>query len=735
MQLSPTVIQGENEGLPENWPSFLNSSIHGLLLTDQQGLPLYWNRGFLSLLGLKSLENFADRVKKEGISCILSLTKDLKLKNPDNFEIRLRQVYSAYQDARLRISLAGNKALEIHVQWQLLSNGKKNCLWSIQDISEEATKVKYLEGLNERYETALRSGEDGVWDWNLKENILYLSPRWENILIPDSDGLRKRPLHSLWDLCLRMSPEEREVIEEKLNEHMRGSSPFFEVEFPIGSNSSDSSSSRFLWVRMRGVSLRDEKREVYRMSGMIMDITERKISETRRELVGLHDRLTGLPNHSSFRKKLSEILNLKGKSQRKLEKKQGYAFSVLFIRLGSLGTINEGFGPDYGDKLVKELSRRLQKLTRQEDFLARYEGNKFALILQNTSTKEEVETFSKRIRKSLSRPIEIEEQTFVIEVSMGVILPPPSYAKVRDVIHECTKALGKAKKKGKNICILEGIGLKDQEAMDFFYFNDLARKSFQNQEFVLHFQPIIDLHTNKIKSCEGLLRLKNQKLKEESFLDLPKFIHALEQSGQIVKLGPFVLREACAFAQKLEESGFEDCEVKINISPRELEHESFYDEAEEILKTFPLEKCRLCLEITENVFLNYNQAIGERLRRLKNLGFRFALDDFGTGYSSFSFLRDLPIDIVKIDRSFLAKALDSEKDGALLATMIVMAHTLSLEVVAEGVESKEELAFLKRFECDHAQGFLYSPAMATPDFIDYVKAYRPSLPSLHHAAS
>ena len=713
MTVLPTISSEGKTSPFGDFSSFLDSSAYGLLLTDPQGLPLYWNRGLLSLLGIEN----STRVGKDRIASTL----ESKVRTPDLFEVRLRQIYSTQQDAKLRVSLKDNRTLGIYIQWQILSDGKQNCLWSVQDVSEEAKKIKYLEGVKRHYETAFCGSGDGVWDWNLKENLLYLSPRWESILLSEAkkQGGETRALHSLWDLCLCMPAEECATVEEKLHEHMCSSSPFFEVDFPIKADA-----LRFLWVRMRGVSLRDEKKEVYRMSGLIMDITERKISEAGRELTGLHDRLTGLPNQSSFRKKLSQIL--KAKSKRKLEKEQGYTFSVLFIRLGRLSMINESFGPEYGDRVVQVISRRLQRLARHEDFLAMIEGNKFAMILKNSSEKEEIETFAKRVQKNLSLPLEVEEQTFVIEVRIGAIPPPPRYAKVRDILHECTKALAQARKESKDICILEeGIGLIEQEKKDFFLFNDLARKALQNKDFTLHFQPIVDLNQKRIGGCEALLRLKNAEIdKGEAHLDVPKLVNALEKSGQIVKLGSFVLREACRFGQELEDYGLgEDFEIKVNISPYELKQAGFCDRVEEILKSLPLKKCKICFEITENIFLDYNDELEAKLKQLKSIGFRLALDDFGTGYSSFSFLRDLPIDIVKLDHSFMSRALSSERDGALIASMLVMGHSLSLEVVAEGVETKEELEFLKGFECDHAQGFLFSPALSSQQFIDYTKAY------------
>ena len=713
MALLPTVDPRRAKTLPDGLHSFFGTSSRGVLLTDQQGAPLYWNKSLLSLLGLHE-----SKVKMQADELSSALEKSVK--NSDNFEVRLRQVYSNQQNVNLRVALKDNRIFEVDVQWQSLSNGEQSCLWSMYDVSEEAVRVKYLQDLKDRYETALCGSEDGVWDWDLRESLLYLSPHWEKILIPEAVMAQKKKLNGLWDLCLYISAEERESVEEKLNEHMQGATPFFEVEFPI-----HASHLGFLWIRMRGVSLRNERKEVYRMSGLITDITDRKISDTRRQLAASHDRLTGLPNQICFRKKLAETL--KAKSSRKLERKWGYTFSVLLLRLSRFSIINESFGPEYGDRVIKEVSYRLRRLTRQEDFLARLEGNKFAIILQNTASEEEIKTFADRIQKSLDLPIEIDGQCFVLGAKMGAILPPPHYAKVEDVLHECTKALACAKKGNEDLCIRAGTGLKDREATDFFLYNDLARKALQSQDFVLYFQPIIDIQTGKVESCEALLRLKGSGTEEEKdILNVSRLVHALEQSGQIVKVGTFVMREAYAFAQELESHGFGDCEIKVNISPFELGQEAFCDGIEEIFKAQPFKRGRICLEITENVFIKYNKELEARLMRLKNMGFRFALDDFGTGYSSFASLRDLPVDTVKIDRSFLAKDSHSGKDEMLVAAMVVMVHSLSLGVIAEGVESQEQLDFLKKFECDYAQGFLFSPAIPAPEFIEYLKRNRDS---------
>ena len=241
MAMTSTMKVGQAKNPHRDLHFLFNSSSHGVLLTDQQGAPLYWNKSLLLLLGLEGL---TIEVQPDRLASAL----EERVKNSDNFEIRLRQIYSKQRNTSMRVTLKDEKVLEVNIQWQELSDGSQSCLWSMHDVSEENAKVKHLQSIKDRYEAALRGSEEGVWDWDLKENVLYISSRWEKILVPETVKTQKEALHSLWDLCLHIPSEERDAVEEKLNEHMKSNRPFFEVEFPIHTDH-----SRFLWVRMRGL--------------------------------------------------------------------------------------------------------------------------------------------------------------------------------------------------------------------------------------------------------------------------------------------------------------------------------------------------------------------------------------------------------------------------------------------------------------------------------------------------
>ena len=433
-----------------------------------------------------------------------------------------------------------------------------------------------------------------------------------------------------------------------------------------------------------------------------------------------YDPLTGLIGRDFFISKLAYLLNLKLENRRNIKLENGYNFSLFYIGISSLNNINETYGLSTGDLILKEIALKISNSIRDNDVASRFEGNKFVLIINGIYGEKTLIEISDRLQKEIEEPIKIKDKIYNIKCRIGIVVPVKVYSTADELIIKCEIALKKAKEKNSNNYLLFDDDRKNNINENLSY-DDLIKKSLLNHTFVLYFQPIICLSTGAVHSCEALLRMRN----DLNFTPY-KLIQAAEKSGEISKIGRYVFKEACLYSKSLEEDGIK-CEIKVNISPYELYQKNFFTDIENIIHDMKISEGRIGIELTENVFINYNTELEKNLKKLKNLGIRISLDDFGTGFSNLSNLKNLPLDSVKIDRSFLNDAIKSEKDAALTASIIVMGHTLSLKVIAEGIEKQEQVEFLKNFECDYGQGFVFSPALEGNAFKKYLEENKKKL--------
>ena len=431
------------------------------------------------------------------------------------------------------------------------------------------------------------------------------------------------------------------------------------------------------------------------------------------------DELTKLPTNHLFRKQLAKTIISPEGNEMKSSQKQNNDSSLLLLSLTRFAHINECLGKEYGDKAICEMVKRIENLSNADDYLARIEQNLFALILEGKYDIKKLSSFIKQMQEALWKYFNIGDKVILLGVRIGAIITLEKYTTVESIFIDGLKALNEAKRKNINIYIFDEDNSIKDTSMESLFFDNMTQKAFRDKSFVLNFQPIFDLRTGKIASCEGLLRLKNSNNNSEKF-NILKLIHAAEESGQIIKIGQLVMREACLFAKKLGENGFGYCEVKINVSPHELNERNFCEDLEKSILSIEIMPKQICIEITENVFIDYDTELDLKLKKLNKLGVRIAIDDFGTGYSNLGLLQNLPVDIIKLDHCFLENTPHSAKSNAIVASTIALGHSLGLAVIAEGIEKQEQLHFLQEFECDFAQGFFFSNALAEKEFIEYI---------------
>jgi diguanylate cyclase (GGDEF)-like protein/PAS domain S-box-containing protein len=407
----------------------------------------------------------------------------------------------------------------------------------------------------------------------------------------------------------------------------------------------------------------------------------------------LHDALTGLPNQRLLADRLQVSLAQ--------AKRSGNPVAVCFIDLDRFKVVNDTLGHRIGDGLLKEVTARFAGCLREVDTLARLGGDEFVVILQDVKDAAAACDVAQRLLDSLSQPVFVERQEMFVTASIGVTMYPLDGTDVDTLIKNADRAMYRAKELGRDAYQL--FSATDGFTGERFTLETALRHAIKNDELVLHYQPQIDIASGRIIAVEALVRWNHP---ERGLVSPVDFISLAEETGLIVPIGAWVIEEACRQSAKWRRLGFPEMRMAVNVSARQFRHKGFVDSVAAVLRANSLEPSSLEIELTESVTMHAGDAELEALQRLKFLGFRLAIDDFGTGYASLSNLKRFPIDTVKVDRSFVRDCLNSTDDAAIVKAVVSMGQALRLQVIAEGVETKEQLAFLQLLGCSGAQGYL-----------------------------
>jgi diguanylate cyclase (GGDEF)-like protein/PAS domain S-box-containing protein len=422
------------------------------------------------------------------------------------------------------------------------------------------------------------------------------------------------------------------------------------------------------------------------------DITERKKAEETVKAMAYHDSLTGLPNRNKFRLYLNDLISLKREQ----------SLAIFFLDLDRFKFINDTKGHLIGDLLLQKVADRMQREFGSAGIVSRYGGDEF-IILADQMDNQKATELAKKMIKIFSERFELEQYTYFITASIGISLYPTDGTDVEILIQKADTAMYQAKESGKNnfqffSCELANLSLRKIELE-----NEL-RKALEQNDLQLYYQPQINIETGKMVGAEALLRWEHPKLGNISPIE---FIPLAEESGLIVPIGLWVLETACEQNKVWQDAGFEAIQIAVNISVRQFHDEQFVEKVLNILDRTGLDPAYLELEITESLLQNINETT-KILNQLKEHGIRFSIDDFGTGYSSLSYLRYLPLDKIKIDKSFLDHIDVDSHQRTMVKTIIDMGHNLGFTVVAEGIEKLEQVNILKEYACQIGQGYYYS---------------------------
>ncbi len=438
--------------------------------------------------------------------------------------------------------------------------------------------------------------------------------------------------------------------------------------------------------------------------GIFSDITKIKETEQRLERLAHYDPLTSLPNRVLFRDRLKQALI---RSER-----TGMSTAVMFLDLDRFKNINDTMGHPAGDELLVEAARRLQACVRRSDTVARIGGDEFILVLSDFADVRSLAFLGRKIISQLSAPFALGEREVFITCSIGIAVYPTDGQDVDGLLQNADTAMYHAKERGKGRFqfFSEDMNVR---AIDRLELETSLRVALQNDEFVLHYQPQIDLTTGRISGAEALIRWKRPH-SDPVFPD--RFIPLAEETGLINEIGDWVLSEACRQMLNWQRMGMDGIRVAVNMSGRQLKDTDVVESVHRVLEESGLNPDLLELEITESTLMHERDEAVNVLHRLKDMGVGISIDDFGTGYSSLSYLKRLPIDRLKIDRSFIKDVTSDLDDEAIVKAVMAVAHSLNLKVVAEGVETQEILEFLKYHHCDEAQGYLFSRPVPPEQF-------------------
>jgi len=437
--------------------------------------------------------------------------------------------------------------------------------------------------------------------------------------------------------------------------------------------------------------------------------TETQLREHRERLYHLvhHDALTNLPNRMLLQDRLSRMMM-------KAKRNNTY-IAILFLDLDRFKNINETLGHDVGDQLLLEVSKRLENCVRKSDTVARLGGDEFAILLDDMRDIKFVAVVARKIQQALSKPIIIKEYELYATCSIGISLFPDDSEDENVLLRCADTALYRAKEAGKNNYQYYTSDMNTR-AFEFLLLEAGLRKALDNDELVVFYQPLISLENNKLIGMEALLRWKHP---EKGMISPGDFIPLAEETGLIEPIGEWVLRAACTQNKKWQDAGYPPVKVSVNMSARQFSKKNITEQIGGILQETGLSPEYLGIEITESVIMQDVQSTIAKLKQMQKMGISLSIDDFGTGYSSLSYLKLFPIDDLKIDRSFVFNITSDSTDAAIAASVILLAHSMNLKVVAEGVETEEQLEVLRQQGCDYVQGFLFSRPIAAEEFVPF----------------
>ncbi len=577
---------------------------------------------------------------------------------------------------------------------ELLAPVVSRCLmFAVQRAHDRAA----LNEAHARHELSLAGANDGMWEWNLRTNQVAYSSRWMALLGLSEQEIEARPEGWL----ARVHPDDIDGLRASLREHIDGRSPEHEFEHRIRL-----SDGTFRWVSSHALVRRAPSGEALYIAGSLTDVSRRKRAEAKLHRNVQHDSLTGLAS------RLALVEELEGAIDRARDDPR-YRYVLLFINLNRFKMVNDSIGLESGDRMLAELGARLRTCVKINDLVCRYGGDEFAILVDNLDTWEQAEAIADTIHSVLSESFAIDGHNIFTTASIGVAVGLPSYDRTADVIRNAGVATGQAKHAGVSRTSFFNSNMR-VDAVHTLHLQNALRMAVDRREFEVYYQPIVNIRDRVLAGFEALVRWRHP---SRGIVGPCEFIPLAEETGLIVRIGHFVLREACAqmatWNHNLPEGA--DLNISVNLSGRQLESPALLDDIEGILAESTLDPHHLRLEITESTLIDDPESAERTLQRLRSMGIRIYIDDFGTGYSSLTYLHRFSVDGLKIDKSFVDMLGQPNRKSAIVPSIVSLGHNLGMGVIAEGVETNLQANALQDISCIEGQGYLYSRPITGPD--------------------
>lgn len=558
-----------------------------------------------------------------------------------------------------------------------------------EEIRQRAKVEKALRISEERYALAVAGANDGIWDWDLLSNKVYFSPRWKQML-----GFTEEDIEDNLEAWLKLiHPDDVENVKLNLYAHIQRQTPYFNCEYRIRKKN-----GQYAWVLTRGLAVWDDDGKPIRMAGSQTDITERKNAEQQLLHDALHDALTGLPNRTLFLDRLKLAIE-------RAKRREDYLFAVCMLDLDHFKNVNDSLGHLIGDRLLITVSNVLQQGLRSTDTLARFGGDEFVILLEDIRDTRNVFRITNWIHEKFAEPIRLVGHQVYITTSIGVVLSNDELTTPDEMLRDADIAMYVAKANGRARTEVFEPSMRNRVILRLSLENDL-RDAIEKKQLEPYYQPIVSLADGKLIGFEALVRWNHP---HRGVLNPPMFIPLAENTGKIVEIDRWMLRQACSkmrYWQEKYDSITPDLSMSVNISGKHITRPDFVDFITHVLTETKLAPQSLRLEITESTVVENNELARKVFRRLREMGVQVQIDDFGIGYSSLGYLSNFPVDGLKIDSSFVSRMMEDGNQMDIIQAIVMLTNRLNIRVIAEGVETADQLEQLRNLGCEFGQGYL-----------------------------
>jgi diguanylate cyclase (GGDEF)-like protein/PAS domain S-box-containing protein len=583
---------------------------------------------------------------------------------------------------------------ELTALYEEVSASDEQLKFQLEELVSAHDKLQVSE---EKYRLVAEAANDIIWEWEMGSNKLKFSSRLKSLL-----GYCDEEIRTMQDWQAIVSAEDSDYVKNMMESFMKEEKKNCTCEYRIRNKN-----NRNLWIITKAKVLFDQFGYPYKIVGSHTDITQLKEHQNKIMHMAYHDTLTELPNRSY----------LKEYVENQIVEDPDSIFAMLYIDIDNFKSINDSFGHGEGDKLLVEIGKKFSSISKGGSAVFRLGGDEYVIVLKAVMEKEEISHYLRSMFKLFVKPVKLGNRNLHITISAGAVIYPMDGTNFNELLKNADIAMYHVKNSGKNNFVFFDKSMKEGIKEKMFLENSM-REAVKNMNFTLNYQPMLDIKTGRIYGLEALIRWNCPELGPVSPV---VFIKLAEENGLIIPIGNWVLRTGCSYAAKLATQGYPDVSISINISPLQLTRADFVDNVKAIISSSGIEPERINLEITESILIDSFDSSLKKLHELREFGVHISLDDFGQGFSSLTYLRRLPINTLKIDKSFIDDISYTESSNQIVYSIIELAHIMKLMVIAEGVETEEQLQYLEGFGCDAVQGFLISRPVPEAEVLDLLR--------------